>query len=840
MGVLPIISVMFAEILVVSVGLVAFFFLFREYLGRKKTFLLWGALCFLSFGAAFGALFFGQILMAYAPGPIPEQLAYLPNFCFPLASLFLLWFMVELYAGVDVRVWRGIAFTAVSLSLAAAWVAPRKIILINGLAVSEVDTRQMLMIFGSWFVSIIALFLMTRWSKRKAEKAGLPSQPDAALMRSGAFGILFLASSLSAAVFRLEVIFFLDPLWIVLFLAFLFLGAAAKDNPDPAIMHRPLNVFSRRLVLKAVLLNVVLFWATAFLLLAVTSNYFLDALSQSREISRRRDLHYLTKSYSSFSIALLEETARLADMSSVAKLITNRTADLPDEIKEHIDRSGQRRVLRIVDSKGNIVYSSRSAEEIGQSMLSSAVVAKALKGIKIAAVENETAFSSWMVRAAVPISNDDGGFVLLSTGLETVFDLADYSGIDATGYGFVSQAGDDVYNVGTPLDGVTKVQFRRTLNAANVSTGETDDGSFYNVERVFATDGSPDGFFYIFLDRNSVDREIVRILSAVMLLIIMSLIVITVILIFSISFVLRPIKELAAAAGEIEREKYDVTVRYASADELGALARAINRMAGTIGERTAHLKSALEIQRNFLAYTAHEMRTPLNIFRWTLELLRFGDVGRLTKEQMELLEQLHQTNERLVNMVDNLRIASRLEQSGVILKRSFFALEDLVDEAAGALSVKLREKNIALHWRRPDESLPKVFADRDRLMQVLLNLLSNAAKYTQRGGHVEVSLRAAEESGPGGGKGKFMLVTVEDNGMGIPKAEQDRVFSRFFRASSVQKTEIEGTGLGLFITKELVELHGGKIWFQSDEGTGSIFRFTIPVEKPYDSNRKTA
>ncbi len=839
MGVLPIISLMFAEILVVFIGLAGFLFLFGEYLKRRKFLLLWSSLYFLVFCAAFGALFFGQIISSYSPGPASDLLVYAPNFLFPLAAVFLLWLLVETDDGGDGRFWHGIALVISAISMIAAWHAPKNIVQVEGLAVSELDLSWWLMIFGAWFFAIGASMIATRWSIRRNERASVPTAADRAMFSSGAFGLAFMSSTAAAITLRLEFFFLISVLLLASHLIFLFFGASAKNNPDPAIAKRPLNIISKRLILKAAVLNVVLFWMLAVGLLAVTSNYFLSALSVSREISRRRDLHYLTKSYASLSMNLLEETMRLASLASVADMARTKSGEPPAEVNEFLKKDAAGRVFRIIDSKGKVVYSSFSPSEIGTNMLGSSVVGKALKGLKVAAAEKEMAFDRWMVRAAVPISGSDGRYVLMSTGVSASFDLTDYVGIDASGYGFIADTGEAVYVFGRTLDSLTRLLLQWGLGSANTASGDTEEGLVYSVERVFATDGTPDGFFYIYLLKERMNSEIVRILSVVIFLTILALMVITAVLTLSISIVLRPIKELHAVAGEIEREKFEVRIKYDSADELGALARAINRMGTTIGERTSNLREALETQKDFLAHTAHEMRTPLNIFRWTLELLRFGDVGRLNKEQMELLEQLHQTNERLVTMIDNLRIASRLEQSGMILKRSFFSIEDLIDEAAGALAVKMREKNIALHWRHPDESLPKPFADRDRVMQILLNLFSNAAKYTQRSGHVEVFVKQAGESAPGSGiAGKFVQVTVEDSGMGIPKDEQARIFTRFFRSSSVQKTEIEGTGLGLFIAKQLVELHGGRIWFQSEEGTGSIFHFTLPTEKTYDSQSK--
>jgi signal transduction histidine kinase len=212
--------------------------------------------------------------------------------------------------------------------------------------------------------------------------------------------------------------------------------------------------------------------------------------------------------------------------------------------------------------------------------------------------------------------------------------------------------------------------------------------------------------------------------------------------------------------------------------------------------------------------------------------MRFGDTGRLNKEQLELLEQLHQTNERLTKMVQNLQDAIKIDQRRLALRIEDLAVEDVIDEVAGLLAVPSRKKGLALHWNRPKVPMPRAYADRQYLEKALANLVGNAVKYTPQNGHIEIDIEETNEASPGGRKGKFLKVTVEDNGMGIPKDEVERTFSRFFRASNVMGSEIEGTGLGLYLTKQIVELHGGQIWLESREGIGTKVAFTLSTEKP--------
>jgi signal transduction histidine kinase len=122
-----------------------------------------------------------------------------------------------------------------------------------------------------------------------------------------------------------------------------------------------------------------------------------------------------------------------------------------------------------------------------------------------------------------------------------------------------------------------------------------------------------------------------------------------------------------------------------------------------------------------------------------------------------------------------------------------------------------------------------VSVDKKRVYQVVMNLVGNAVKFTDKEGHIFVSVSEADSSGPSGREGRYIHVQIEDNGRGIPEDQQKYVFKRFFRARNVLDEEIEGTGLGLHITKHFIDMHGGDIWFESEENAGSTFHFTVPI-----------
>jgi len=257
-----------------------------------------------------------------------------------------------------------------------------------------------------------------------------------------------------------------------------------------------------------------------------------------------------------------------------------------------------------------------------------------------------------------------------------------------------------------------------------------------------------------------------------------------------------------------------------------------------LGKNNIKLKEMDEIRKNFVSYTAHELKNPLNVFRWSLEMLRSEDLGKINLKQREIVEQLYTSNDRLLSLVNDLLDVSRLDEARLKVQPASCQIEEIIDEAAGNLAVRIKSRDINFVWNKPSPAMPKVLADKDRVLQVILNLLSNAVKFTPSGKKIEITVSAANRVAPEeviprygfiGRGGKYIQVRVADEGLGIPKDEQGKIFSRFFRGSNVKRANIEGTGLGMFITFEIIKIHGGAIWFESEENKGTAFYFTLPV-----------
>jgi signal transduction histidine kinase len=225
------------------------------------------------------------------------------------------------------------------------------------------------------------------------------------------------------------------------------------------------------------------------------------------------------------------------------------------------------------------------------------------------------------------------------------------------------------------------------------------------------------------------------------------------------------------------------------------------------------------LKDEFVATVSHELRTPLTSMMGFLEMLREGEAGDLLPEQERFLSIVHRSSERLQRLVGDLLFVARLDAGGLQLHlQDAVPLDEVVAEAVEAAGADARSHDVHLQLER--NGTVAVRGDRERLGQLVSNLISNAVKFTPPGG--SVTARVFAENGHG-------IVEVEDTGIGIPKAEQERLFQRFFRASTATEQAIPGTGLGLAITKAIAEAHDGQITYRSTPGEGTTFRLELPL-----------
>jgi signal transduction histidine kinase/CHASE3 domain sensor protein len=225
------------------------------------------------------------------------------------------------------------------------------------------------------------------------------------------------------------------------------------------------------------------------------------------------------------------------------------------------------------------------------------------------------------------------------------------------------------------------------------------------------------------------------------------------------------------------------------------------------------------LKEDFVATVSHELRTPLTSMMGFLEMIREGEAGELNDEQQRFLAIVYRSSERLQRLVGDLLFVARLDANGLQLQFGEVRLADIVRETVESTAALARSRELDL---RPDlREVPALSGDRERLSQLVGNLVGNAIKFTPAGGHVTVRTFAA---------GGNAVVEVEDTGIGIPPAEQSQLFQRFFRSSTATEHAIPGTGLGLVISRAIAEAHGGSIEVRSRPGEGTCFRVELPLE----------
>lgn len=225
------------------------------------------------------------------------------------------------------------------------------------------------------------------------------------------------------------------------------------------------------------------------------------------------------------------------------------------------------------------------------------------------------------------------------------------------------------------------------------------------------------------------------------------------------------------------------------------------------------IKQMEKAKSELVSMAAHQLRTPLSSIGWYIELLESSE-DNLTSNQRNYINQISKGNYRMVEMVKSFLDASRIELGTIKLEKEEFDLLNIVEEEIKEQAQKAIEKNMNIKFT-PDRGVPKVFGDRNKIRMVIQNLISNSIKYSREGGVVDISVKNKDNN--------KIIFRIEDRGHGIPEEDQQKVFSKLFRSDNIKDIGVEGTGLGLYIAKNIIERSDGKIWFESRENIGTIF-----------------
>jgi len=244
----------------------------------------------------------------------------------------------------------------------------------------------------------------------------------------------------------------------------------------------------------------------------------------------------------------------------------------------------------------------------------------------------------------------------------------------------------------------------------------------------------------------------------------------------------------------------------------------------------ALLLSSLKIKKATESYAAktdvisissHQIRTSLSAIKWIIEMFLEGDLGKMTVEQENLLRKAHENNERAIRVVSELLLMNKTED--IVEKQYIFSslnMVELVEDSIFNFSGEAFVRGIEVIFLKPDKEFPKARVDKEKLLIVLHNLIDNAIKYSNAHGKIFIVLQ--EQKG-------FIQFSIKDTGIVVSEEGKKRLFEKFYRDKEAIKKESVGSGIGLYTIRKIVERHGGKIWFESEQDMGTTFFFTIPI-----------
>lgn len=227
-----------------------------------------------------------------------------------------------------------------------------------------------------------------------------------------------------------------------------------------------------------------------------------------------------------------------------------------------------------------------------------------------------------------------------------------------------------------------------------------------------------------------------------------------------------------------------------------------------------------KMKSEFISIASHQLRTPLSAIQWETELLITKYKKGLNEKQLEAVSTIGSSVFRMIKLVNDLLDVTRIEQKRLILRKIYLDIAKITEEVIGGVLPLARARNIELVMGTK-KKMPQVMGDPEKIKMVIENLVNNAIKYTANKGKIDIKITTRE---------KFLVFSVKDNGVGIPEEQHSRVFDKFFRSDNAVRYQTEGTGLGLYIAKNIIEQSGGRIWFNSVENLGSIFYFSLPIK----------
>lgn len=295
-------------------------------------------------------------------------------------------------------------------------------------------------------------------------------------------------------------------------------------------------------------------------------------------------------------------------------------------------------------------------------------------------------------------------------------------------------------------------------------------------------------------------------------------VVFTIVVVIVLAFILErqvvgPIRRYSLVAQKIAAGDLKQQVEHTSNDEIGRFGEVFNLM-------VANLRELDQLKADFVSVAAHQLRTPLSGLNWVLRLFIDGDLGPTTDYQKRMLDRGLEANQKMIQLVNDLLNVSRIENGKFGYKFEKNDLSSLLKTLVANVGLQAQQHNIEVRIVHSGDPIPEFIFDMEKLLMAIQNIVDNSLKYTLPGGHITISTARA---------GDYAEIKISDTGVGIPKAETAKLFSKFFRASNVIHLQTDGSGLGLFISKNIIVRHGGQVWVESEEGKGTTITVVVPI-----------
>ena len=279
--------------------------------------------------------------------------------------------------------------------------------------------------------------------------------------------------------------------------------------------------------------------------------------------------------------------------------------------------------------------------------------------------------------------------------------------------------------------------------------------------------------------------------------------------------ILRPLKSIRDVVMRVGKGDLSLRIKKTGAREIEELQSAFNAM-------IIRVERAQEMKTEFVSLAAHQLRTPLTAIKWSTRMVIDGDAGPVNEEQQELLKKASESTDRMIRLINDLLNVARIEEGRYLHKPTLAKIDDIVKGMVESYQDMAKQNGVFLELGIIKDKIPQVIIDAEKIKLVVQSLVENALRYTKKGGKIIV--RVLHDT-------KEVRISVKDTGIGIPKEENPRIFEKFFRAKNAKEMDSNGSGLGLYLASNIVKAHEGKMWFESKEGEGATFTFSLPIVK---------